>query len=193
MGGEERHPVEDLVDGLDDVFTVDHEGRAPGHPQGDVEHRALFGGVDPFPPPHGLDPAGEIGPGGEGGQQADRLGREPVLRVVEEEVAGLDRHRLAPLRVVAEEGPEVDAAHGGVVVGQPLPFGAGRDGLGFAHRVPSRSSADRRCPVSLKLRRTGDVRPRPTRVIEARPRNIRQATVPSTPRAQAVAALIGET
>src|SRR5947208_2508823 len=106
---------------------------------------AWWGG--PPPPPHGLDAAPQVGPGGERGQEADRLGREPVLGVVEVQVAGLDGHRLAPFGVGGEELPEVGAGQGGVVVGQRLPFRRGGDVECFAHGV--RSSAVRRCPVSL--------------------------------------------
>src|SRR5437762_181793 len=69
--GEERHAVEDVVDGPDDVLPVDDQRGAPGHPQGDVEDGPVLGGVDPLPPPHGLDAAPQVGPGGERGQEAD--------------------------------------------------------------------------------------------------------------------------
>src|SRR5581483_7804198 len=189
--GEEGHAVEDPVDLLHHVGPVDHQRGAPGHPEGDVEHRAVLGRVDRLAPPHRLDALGEAGPEGQRREQVEGLGGDAVLGVVEEQVAGLDRHRLAPLGVVGEELPQRHAGQGRMVLGQPPPLGGLGEGEGFGHRV--RSSAGRRWPVSLKLSRTGEVRPRPTRVIDASPRNIRQATVPSTPSAQAAAALIGET
>ena len=41
-----RHPVEHLVDLLDDVLAVDDQRAVPRHPQRDVEDRAVLRDVD---------------------------------------------------------------------------------------------------------------------------------------------------
>ena len=62
--------------------------RLPGHPQGHVEHRPVLGGVDVLAGEHGVAPLLDPGPAGHGHQGAEHLGVDPVLRVVEVEVAG---------------------------------------------------------------------------------------------------------
>ena len=53
---------------------------------------------------HGLDALAQTGPLGERDEQRDGLGRDAVLGVVEVEVAGLERHRLAPVGVARRTG-----------------------------------------------------------------------------------------
>ena len=45
---ERGHPVEHLVDLLDDVVAVDDQRALARHPQRDVEHGAVLGDVDPL-------------------------------------------------------------------------------------------------------------------------------------------------
>ncbi len=71
---------------------------ARGRAQGDVQHGALLGHVDLLAGEHGVAQRLDAGPPGQRRQQAQRLGRDPVLRVVEVEVADLEGHRRGPDR-----------------------------------------------------------------------------------------------
>ena len=65
---------------------------------------------------------------------AERLGGDPVLGVVEVEVAGLAGQRLAPPRVVGEQLAQVDVPDRLVVPDQGLPLGGLVDaGRGLGH------------------------------------------------------------
>ena len=54
--GERGHPVEHVVHLGHDVHAVDHQGFASRHPECDVQHRSILGGVDPLAAEHRLDP-----------------------------------------------------------------------------------------------------------------------------------------
>ena len=81
--GERRHPVEHLVDVGDDVAAVDDERRPSRHPEGDVEHRAVLGRVDPVAAEHRLRALCQARLAGELEQEPQRLVGDPVLGVVE--------------------------------------------------------------------------------------------------------------
>ena len=57
--GEGAHPVEHLVDLLDDVDAVDDQRALARHPQRDVQHRAVLGDVDVLAAEHRLAALGE--------------------------------------------------------------------------------------------------------------------------------------
>ena len=88
-----------------------------------MEHRALLGDVDLLAREHRVAQLLDPGPAGQRDQQRDRLGGEPVLRVVEVEVADLEVHRLAAVGLVGEERPEMDVADGVEVRLERTPFG----------------------------------------------------------------------
>ena len=111
-----RHPVEHLVDLLDDVDAVDHERALARHPQRDVEHGAVLGDVDVLAAEHGLAPlrpARTPRPGRRAG--AMRLVGDPVLGVVEEEPGRLGGQPLAAAGVLGEQVAKVPLADLGVV------------------------------------------------------------------------------
>ena len=56
---EARHPVEHLVDLLDDVVAVDDQRALARHPQRDVQHGAVLGDVDVLAAEHRVAALGE--------------------------------------------------------------------------------------------------------------------------------------
>ena len=127
--GEAGHAVEDLVNVGDDVVAVGGDDFGGGSTQGDMEDGAVFGDVDVFAGPHGVDPLPKSGPLGHRDQKADGLLGQAVLGVVEVQVGGVEGERVAAARIVGEEVPQVDVRQFAVVVEQGLPF----RGRGDAH------------------------------------------------------------
>ena len=72
--------------------------RALGRAQRDVQDGAVLGDVDLVAAEHGVDARAQAGLLGQLQQQLERLVGDAVLRVVEEEADGLERHPLAALR-----------------------------------------------------------------------------------------------
>ena len=140
--GHLTHPVEHLVHVGHHVLPVDLEVGAPRHPQGHVEHGPVLGGVDVAAGEHGVAALFHAGPAGHGHQCGQGLVVDPVLGVVEVEVAGRHRHPGAPIGIVGEELPEVatvpDRSEAGSTESPPLVGG------------PCRSSA-RWCPLRSSL------------------------------------------
>ena len=99
--------VEHVVHVGDHVASVDHQVGAAWHAQGHVQHRPVLGGVDPLPGEHGVASLGDPGPAGHRHQRAQRSGVDPVLGVVEQQVAGGGRHRRSRVRVLGEQVAEV--------------------------------------------------------------------------------------
>lgn len=98
--------------------------------EGDVEDGSVFGDVDVLAGPHGVDAFPQAGPFGDGHEEADGVGGEAVLGVVEVQVRGVDRQVIPSSGVAGEQLPQVDAGELALVVEQGLPFGGGGD----AHR-----------------------------------------------------------
>jgi hypothetical protein len=111
------------VDLLHHVDAVDDELLVAGHAQRHVEHGPLLGHVDLLAGEHGVDPLAQAGGLGDADEEADRLRRQPVLRVVEEEALGLDREAFAPLRVGGEEVAQVRVPYVPEVRHERLPLG----------------------------------------------------------------------
>jgi hypothetical protein len=108
--GEGRHPLEDVVHVRHDVHAVDDQRSALRHAERDVEHRAVLGDVDPVAAEHRLPPLGEPRLLGEVDQEANRLVRRTVLRVVEVEAGAFSGETLATCGVVGEQVTEVELA-----------------------------------------------------------------------------------
>ena len=101
--GKARHPVEHRVDRGHDVLAVDEDRRVRGRAQRDVQHGAVLGDVDVLAGEHRVDPPAQAALLGQLDQQPQRLVRDPVLGVVEEQPLGLGRHARAALRIVGEQ------------------------------------------------------------------------------------------
>src|SRR5262249_4651520 len=150
---EAGHAPEDLMNVGDDVVAVGGDGFGGWSTQGDVEYGPVFGHVDVFTGPHGVNPGPEPGPLRDRYQEGDGLVGQAVLGVVEEQVGGVEGEPVAAGRVVGEEVPDVDVRHFAVVVEQGLPFRSGSDAHGGdRHRgsLPDRMTAGRRAPGVLK-------------------------------------------
>ena len=106
---ERAHPVEDLVDLLDDVDPVDDQRALARHPQRDVKHGAVLGDVDVLAAEHRVAALGEPALLGQRDEQRERLVGDPVLRVVEVEARGLGGQPLAALRIGGEQVAQVHA------------------------------------------------------------------------------------
>jgi hypothetical protein len=117
------------VDVGDDIVAVDHDRLAFGRSQGHVEDRPSLGGVDALTPEHGLDPRPQAGLLGQRNEQIDGLGGDPVLGVVDEQVARFGGQSLAPGRVSPEEVSQMEVSDVPVVFLQGLPLGRVDDPL----------------------------------------------------------------
>jgi len=106
-----------------DVAPVDDQGRLARHAQGHVEHGPLLGGVDGGTGEHGVAALGHPGTPCHGDQGRQGVSVHPVLRVVEEEVAGGGDQVRAPVRVVGEQLAQVPGAEPIEVTDQVGPLG----------------------------------------------------------------------
>ena len=94
--------------------------------EGDVEDGPVLGDVDLLPPEHGVDPGAQARLLGQPDEEPQRLVGDAVLRVVEEEAGALGGQALAARRVVGEERPQMNVAHGPGVRLERLPRRAGQ-------------------------------------------------------------------
>ena len=106
-----------------DVDAVDLDLLALRRPEGDVQDRTVLGDVDLLAGEHRVAQRLDVGAPGQLAEQVDRLGRQPVLRVVEVEVARLEAHRLAARRVVGEQVAQVRVLEVRLVLGEREPLG----------------------------------------------------------------------
>ena len=86
---ERGHAVEHLVDVLDDILAVDMQGGRLRQAQRGVQNGAVFGDIDVITAEHGGTAAGQVALLRELHEQLQRLGRDAVLRVVEEQPGAL--------------------------------------------------------------------------------------------------------
>ena len=105
--GKSGHLVEHGVDSRHDVLAVHDDGLPAGARSADVKDGALFGAVDLLAAKHCVDPLAQPGFLCELEQQLDRLVRDAVLRVVEEQTGGLHRQALTALRIIGEQFTEM--------------------------------------------------------------------------------------
>ncbi len=126
--GEGRHAVQHGVDVVDDVLAVDDQALVAREAQGGVEDGAVLGLIDARAREHLLATVLDARGPREVQQERQRLGRDPVLRVVEEQTGALRRAACGPVGVVGEQVAQVAVADGGMVVGQGAPLGGLVDG-----------------------------------------------------------------
>ena len=108
--GERRHPAEHLVDVGDDVVAVEHDLGAGRGAQGDVEHGAVLGDVDPLGGEHGVAPAGDVGLDGDRLQGGEHGVVDALLGVVDAQVADGEDVALGARRVGGEQLAQVRRA-----------------------------------------------------------------------------------
>ena len=108
--GEVSHLVEHGMDLRHDVFAIHDDGLPFGGAQGHVQDGPLFRDVDFVPAKHGIDAGPQAGFLRQLQQELERLIGDAVLRIVEVDADGLDRHPLPALGVVREELPEMQLA-----------------------------------------------------------------------------------
>ena len=97
------HLVEHGVDLRHYILAVDNNLRRLRRAQGHVQHRSPFRHVDLVPAKHGVDPRLKPGLLRQIDQQLDGLAGDAILRVIEEQAHGLNRHLFAALWVGRKE------------------------------------------------------------------------------------------
>jgi hypothetical protein len=105
-----------------DIAAVGHDPFAARRAECHVKDGSILGRVDVLAREHRVDPPAEPSSAGERDQQAQRVVRETVLRVVEEDAGPLRGETLAPPRIGAEDLPEGDLMHVPEVVGERPPL-----------------------------------------------------------------------
>ena len=125
--GEVAHLVEHLVHVLDDVLAVDGQLLAARQSQRGVQHRAVLRGVDVDAGEHRVAALLQSGGAGQVEQQLQRLPGDPVLAVVDVEVADRQCQLGAAGGVFGEELAQVFVADLVVMPLQGLPRGSGGD------------------------------------------------------------------
>ena len=125
--GELAHPVQHLVHVGHDVLAVDAQLDAARLPQRGVQDRAVLGGVDVHAGEHRVAVLLEAGRRREIDQQFQRFAGDPVLAVVDVEVADRQRQFSAPGRVLVEQFADVFIANLIMMPRQGLPCWSGRD------------------------------------------------------------------
>ena len=125
--GEVAHRVQHVVHVGDDVLAVDRQLRAARQPQRGVQHGAVLGGVDVLAGEHRVAALLEVGGPGEVDEQFQRLAGDPVLAVVDVQVADGQGQFGATLGVLGEELAKVRVADLRVMALQCMPGGSSGD------------------------------------------------------------------
>ena len=125
--GEVAHLVQHFVHILDDVLAVDDQLLAARQPQRDVQHRAVLRGVDVHAGEHRVAALLQSGGAGQVDEQLQRLPRDPVLAVVDVQVADRQRQLGAAPGIFVEELAKVFLADLVVMPLQGAPCGSGDD------------------------------------------------------------------
>ena len=123
--GEVAHPVEHLVHVGDDVLAVDGQLGAARLAQRGVQHRAVLGGVDVHAGIHRVAALFQVRGSRQIDQQFQRFAGDPVLAVVDVEVADRQRQFGAPGGVLVEQFADVFVADLIVMSRQRLPCWSG--------------------------------------------------------------------
>ncbi len=116
------HVVEDGIDLRHDVLTINQNRVVRSIAQRDVEDGTILGDVYFFAPEHPVPPAFDVAAPGQGGQQLHGLARDPVLRVVNENVLKLCRKIFETFGIFFKEPSHVNPGTGLPVLVQRGPF-----------------------------------------------------------------------
>ena len=142
--GKIRHFVQNLVHTRHHVLAVDHDFLPARGAQRNVEHSAIFRGVDLLPAEHRVDAAPQSALRGEGNEQFERAAGHPVLRIVEIKPAGLGGEAVSALRVGRKKLAQMKAGDLGMVGLKCLPGGGVGQGRGAHGRRPRKQRSGRR-------------------------------------------------
>ena len=107
--GERGHLVEHGMNLGHDVLAVMDDRSAARRAQGDVQHRALLGGVDLLAAEHGVDALAQARLLGELQQQGQGFVGDAVLGIVEIDSGGFGHEPLAAPAILGEELPQLGA------------------------------------------------------------------------------------
>ena len=129
--GQIAHAAQHGVHVGHDVLPVDDEGLVFGHAQRHMEHGAVLRGVDVRTREHGVAPRLDAGRPGQVEQEGQRLVGDPVLGVVQDQVAPAGRQTRRPGGVAGEELAQMEVADLVDVCGEGGPLG----GTGGIHRL----------------------------------------------------------
>ena len=89
-----------------------------------MKHGPVFGEVDFVAAEHGFDAITQFRFLGQADEELERVIGDPVLRVIQEQPDGFDRHSLAALRVIGEKFSEMQLADFFVMRGEGFPGAA---------------------------------------------------------------------
>ena len=120
--GEVAHAPQDLVHVGHHILAIDHKVGSRRHAQRDMQDGAVLGGVDVAPGEHLVAVLFQPRPPGHVDQPSHGVLGGPVLRIVEIEVSGLDRHLGGPIRVLREQLPQVNVLDRFEVIGERAPL-----------------------------------------------------------------------
>ncbi len=95
-----------------------------------MQHRAVFGGVDPLAGEHAAGPAGQVALRGELAQQLQRLVVDAVLGEVEQQFIEIEVKMVEPGGIFLKQVAQVYAVPVLAVFRQGFPGGAGGGGRG---------------------------------------------------------------
>ena len=95
LAGELGHAIEHGVNLGNHIFAVDHDRLASRSAQGHVQDGATFGDIDLLATKHGFDARFQARLLGQLQEQPERLVRDPVFRVIEEDPGRLGSQSLA--------------------------------------------------------------------------------------------------
>ncbi len=127
------HPLQNGMDIRHDVAPLDADDFPAGGPQGDMQDRALFGGVDFVAPEHGRDPSCQIALFRQADQQLQCLLGDALLGKVAVETGRFDGQAFGPPRIVGKKLAQVQVLDRGEMFAQGLP---GRQLLKSGLRIP---------------------------------------------------------
>ena len=118
---ENGHPVKHGVHLGHNIDSVNENLFTPGGAQGDVKNSPILRDVDLLAAEHGLNAFTEAALLGEIDEEADRLVRDTILRVVQVKAGTFGGQALAAKGIIGEERPQMHIADLPVMLLQGLP------------------------------------------------------------------------
>jgi hypothetical protein len=104
-----------------DVCSVNDNGCSLGGTESYVKDGSIFCDIDFVPAEHGFDPVSKAGFLCQLDEELERLVRNPILRVIQEQSCGFRCHALAALGVLCKKLPEMQLFDFGVVSLESFP------------------------------------------------------------------------
>jgi hypothetical protein len=133
--GEGGHPSQHGVHSGHHVFAVRPNDAGARRTQRHVQDGAILGGVDRLAPEHRIDARTQVRGLCQVEQQTERLVGDPILGIIQIQTGRLECEAFAPLRVLAEERPQMERFHLALVFDEGLPSRQlGETARGGVHR-----------------------------------------------------------